>query len=78
MQNIHDPYPNSAQTRIIGDISGTSAAQVELWFQEVRDSIGWSTLSHDFFAGSVNATVAAALQVFLERERDRKISPSQP
>ena len=74
MQNIHDPYPNSAQTRIISDISDTSAAQAELWFQEVRDSIGWSKLSHDFFAGSVNATVAAARRVFLERERDRKIS----
>jgi len=74
MQNIHDPYPNSAQTRIIGDISDTSAAQVELWFQEVRDSIGWSKLSRDFFAGSVNATVAAARRVFLEREHDRSIS----
>ena len=70
MQNIHEPYPNSAQTRIIGDISGTSAAQVELWFQEVRDSIGWSKLSHDFFAGSVNTTVAAARRVFLERDRN--------
>jgi hypothetical protein len=74
MQNIHDPYPNSAQTRIISDISATSAAQVELWFQEVRDSIGWSKLSRDFFAGSVNATVAAARRVFLERERNRNIS----
>ena len=74
MQNIHNPYPNSAQTRIISDISDSSAAQVELWFQEARDSIGWSKLSHDFFAGSVNATVAAARRVFLERERDRNIS----
>ncbi|KAN0124825.1 hypothetical protein V8E52_001377 [Russula decolorans] len=74
MQNIHDPYPNSVQTRIISDISDTSAAQVELWFQEVRDSIGWSKLSRDFFTGSVNATVAAARRVFLERERNRNIS----
>ena len=70
MQNIHDPYPNSVQTRIISDISGTSAAQVKLWFQEVRDSIGWSKLSRDFFAGSVNATVAAARRVFLERNKN--------
>ena len=70
MQNIHDPYPNSVQTRIISDISGTSAAQVELWFQEVRDSIGWSKLSRDFFAGSANATVAAARRVFLERDKN--------
>jgi Homeobox KN domain len=74
MQNIHDPYPNSAQTRIISDISDTSAAGVELWFQEVRDLIGWSKLSRDFFAGSVDATVAAARRVFLERERNRNIS----
>ena len=74
MQNIHDPYPNFAQTRVISDICNTSAAQVELWFQEARDSIGWSKLSRDFFAGSVNATVAAARRVFLEREGDRKIS----
>ena len=74
MQNIHDPYPNSAQVQMISDISDASTAQVELWFQEVRDSIGWSKLSHDFFAGSVSATVAAARRVFLKRERDRNIS----
>ena len=74
MQNIHDPYPNSAQTRIISDISDTSASQVELWFQEARDSIGWSKLSRDFFAGSVSATVTAARRVFLERECSRNIS----
>ena len=68
MQNIHDPYPNSVQTRIISDTSGSSVAQVELWFQEARDSIGWSKLSRDFFAGSVNATVAAARRVYLERD----------
>ena len=72
MQNIHDPYPNSVQTQIIGDMSGTSAVQVELWFQEVRDSVGWSKLSHDFFAGSVDATVAAARRVY--QERDKNIS----
>ena len=70
MQNIHHPYPNSLQTRIISDVSGTSAAQVELWFQEVRDSIGWSKLSRDFFAGSVNATVAVARRVYLERDKN--------
>ena len=70
MQNIHEPYPNFAQTRIISDLSGTSTAQVELWFQEVRDSIGWSKLSHDFFAGSANATVAAARRVLLERDKN--------
>lgn len=70
MQNMHDPYPNSAQTRILSDISDTSAVQVELWFQEVRDSIGWNRLSYDLFAGSVNATVAAARRVYLERDKD--------
>ena len=70
MQNIHDPYPNSVQTRIITDVSGTSAVQVERWFQEVRDSIGWSKLSRDFFAGSVNATIAAARRVYLERDKN--------
>ena len=70
MQNIHNPYPSSVQTRIISDISGASTRQVELWFQEIRDSIGWSKLCHSFFAGSVNATVAAARRVYLERDRD--------
>ena len=69
-QNIHNPYPSSVQMQIISDVSGTSTAQVELWFQETRDSIGWSKLSHDLFAGSVNATVAAARRVYLERDRD--------
>ena len=69
MQNIHNPYPSSVQMRIISDVSGTSTAQVELWFQEIRDSIGWSKLSYDLFAGSVNATVAAARRVYLECDR---------
>ena len=70
MQNIHNPYPSSVQMRIMSDVSGTSTAQVELWFQEIRDSIGWSKLSHNLFAGSVNATVAAARRVYLERDKD--------
>jgi homeobox KN domain-containing protein/mating-type protein beta 1 len=70
MQNIHEPYPNSVQTRIISDASGVSVAQVEHWFQEVRDSIGWRKLSHKFFAGSVTATVAAARRVYLERDKN--------
>ena len=70
MQNIHDPYPDSVQTRIISDASGASVAQVEHWFQEVRDSIGWSKLSHKFFASSVTATVAAARRIFLEYDKD--------
>ena len=70
MQNIHNPYPSSVQTQIISDVSGTSIAQVELWFQEIRDSIGWNKLSHNLFAGSVNATVAAARRVYLERDKD--------
>ena len=70
MQNIHDPYPNSMQMQTISDVSGTSTSQIELWFQEARDSIGWNKLSRDFFAGSVSATVAAARRVYLERDKN--------
>ena len=70
MQNIHNPYPNSMQMQIISDVSGTSTAQVELWFQEARDSIGWNKLSRDFFADSANATVAAARRVYLEHDKN--------
>jgi hypothetical protein len=70
MQNIHDPYPNSMQMQMISDKSGTSTAQVELWFQEARDSIGWNRFSRDLFAGSVIATVAAAQRVYLEGDRN--------
>lgn len=69
-QNMHDPYPNSMQMQIISDVSGTSTAQVELWFQEARDSIGWNKLSRNFFAGSVDATVAAAQRVYLEHDKN--------
>ena len=70
MQNIHYPYPNSMQMQIISDVSGASTTQVELWFQEARDSIGWNKLSRDFFAGSVNAMVTAARRVYLERDKN--------
>jgi Homeobox KN domain/Mating-type protein beta 1 len=70
LQNIHNPYPSSVQMGNISDVSGTSTAQVKLWFREARDSIGWNKLSYDFFASSVNATVAAARRVYLERDRN--------
>ena len=66
MQNIHDPYPTSMQMQTIGDVSRAEVAQVELWFREVRDSIGWTKLSHELFAGSIDATVAAARRVYLK------------
>ena len=69
MQNVHDPYPNCMQMQIISDVSGASTTQVDLWFQEARDSIGWNKLARDYFAGSVNATVTSARRVFLERDK---------
>ena len=70
MHNIHHPYPDSTQRQIISDVSGTSTVQVEFWFQEARDSIGWNKLSRNFFAGSVNATVATVRRVYLERDEN--------
>ena len=69
MQNLHNPYPNSMQMQVISDVSGNSTAQVELWFQEARDSIGWNKLSRGFFTGSIDATVATARRVYLERDK---------
>lgn len=68
MQNMHNPYPTSAQLRIIADESLTSVAQAELWFQEARDLIGWTRLSDEFFMGSINATITSAKRVYLEHD----------
>jgi hypothetical protein len=68
VQNMHNPYPTSNQLQVIGDKSMTSVAQAELWFEEARDSIGWTKLSREFFMGSVDATIAAAQRVYLERD----------
>ena len=68
MQNTHNPYPTSTQLQFIGEESATSVAQVELWFQEARDSIGWTRLSDEFFTGSLNATINAAKRVYLEHD----------
>ena len=68
MQNMHNPYPTSTQLQIIGDESMTSVAQAELWFQEARDSVGWTKLSDEFFASSLNATITAAKRVYLEHD----------
>jgi hypothetical protein len=67
-QNIHNPYPTSTQLQTIGDESMTSMSQAELWFQEARDSIGWTKLSDEFFTGSINATTTAAKRVYLEHD----------
>ena len=68
MQNVHNPYPTCAQLQTIGNESLTSVPQVELWFQEARDMIGWTRLSHEFFTGSLNSTIAAAKRVYLEQD----------
>ncbi|KAI9460540.1 hypothetical protein BJY52DRAFT_1415748 [Lactarius psammicola] len=69
-QNMHNPYPTSTQLQIIGDESMTSVAQAVLWFQEARDSIGWTRLSDEFFTGSLNATITAAKRVYLEHDNN--------
>jgi hypothetical protein len=68
MQNMHNPYPTATQLQIIGDESMTSVAQTERWFQEARDSVGWTGLSREFFTGSLNATITAAKRVYLEHD----------
>jgi hypothetical protein len=68
MQNMHNPYPTSTQLQIIGDKSMTSVAQAELWFLEVRESVGWTRLSDEFFASSPSATISAAKRVYLEHD----------
>lgn len=68
MQNMHNPYPTATQMQIISDESLASMAQAELWFQEVRDTIGWTRLSNEFYAGSLDATTAAAKRVYLEHD----------
>ncbi len=68
LQNMYNPYPTSTQLQIIGDESMTSVARAELWFQEARDSVGWTRLSHEFFTGSLNATITAAKRVYLEHD----------
>ena len=68
MQNTYSPYPTSTQLQIIGDESMTSVAQAVLWFQEARDSIGWTQLCDEFFSGSLGATIAAAKRVYLEHD----------
>ena len=68
MQNVHNPYPTSVQLQTISEESKASVTQVELWFQEARDSVGWTRLSHEFFTGSVNATTTAAKRVYLEQD----------
>ena len=68
MQNIHTPYPTSTRLQVISDESMASVAQAELWFQEARESIGWTRLSNEFFTGSLNATITAAKRVYLEHD----------
>lgn len=67
-RNMHNPYPTSAHLQIIGDESLASVAQVEVWFQEARDLIGWTRLSDEFFTGSPDATITAAGRVYLEHD----------
>ncbi|KAI0296253.1 hypothetical protein BC826DRAFT_1006101 [Russula brevipes] len=70
MQNLHDPYPTTTQMQVLGVMSGTTATQVDTWFEEIRDTIGWTKLSREFFASSPRATIAMARRVYLQRDND--------
>ena len=68
LQNMYNPYPTSTQLQTIGNESMTSVAQVEIWFQEARDSVGWTKLSDEFFTGSHSATITAAKRIYVEHD----------
>ncbi|KAI0319784.1 hypothetical protein OF83DRAFT_1169926 [Amylostereum chailletii] len=73
--HLDDPYPSKGEKMSIATLTATTSKTVDSWFANSRKSIGWTTLSQNFFGGSRTATSAAARQVYRDGHTAPSISP---
>nr|AGS09208.1 a1 homeodomain mating type protein [Heterobasidion occidentale] len=70
LDNPHNPYPSPDIKSQLAQIHGLSSKAIGAWFKQVRQEIGWSTLSGEIFSGSRSKTTRAASLAYISRDPD--------
>nr|AGS09166.1 a1 homeodomain mating type protein [Heterobasidion irregulare] len=70
LDNLHNPYPSPDIKSQFAQAYGLSPTAIGAWFKQVRQEIGWSTLSGEIFSGSRSKTTRAASLAYISRDPD--------
>nr|AGS09220.1 a1 homeodomain mating type protein [Heterobasidion occidentale] len=70
LDNLHNPYPSPDVKSQLAQAHGLSSKAIGAWFKQVRQEIGWSTLSSEIFSGSRSKTTRAASLSYISRDPD--------
>nr|AGS09379.1 a1 homeodomain mating type protein [Heterobasidion abietinum] len=70
LDNLHNPYPSPDIKSQLAQIHDLSPKAIGAWFKQIRQEIGWSTLSGEIFSGSRFKTTRAASLVYISRDLD--------
>nr|AGS09244.1 a1 homeodomain mating type protein [Heterobasidion annosum] len=70
LDNLHNPYPSPDVKSQLSQAHGLSSKAIGTWFKQVRQEIGWSTLSGEIFSGSRSKTTRAASLAYISRDPD--------
>nr|AGS09402.1 a1 homeodomain mating type protein [Heterobasidion araucariae] len=70
LDNLHNPYPSPDIKSQLAQAHGLSPKAIGTWFKQVRQEIGWSTLSGEIFSGSRSKTKHAASLAYLSPDPD--------
>nr|AGS09320.1 a1 homeodomain mating type protein [Heterobasidion parviporum] len=70
LDNLHNPYPSPDVKSQLAQAHGLSSKAIGAWFKQVRQEIGWSTLSGEIFSGSSSKTARAANLAYISRDPD--------
>nr|AGS09310.1 a1 homeodomain mating type protein [Heterobasidion parviporum] len=68
--NLHNPYPSPDVKSQLAQAHCLSSKAIGAWFKQVRQEIGWSTLSGEIFSGSRSKTIRAASLAYISRDPD--------
>ena len=70
LENLHNPYPSPDIKAQLAQAHGLSSKAIGAWFKQVRQEIGWSTLSGEIFSGSRSKTTRAASLAYISPDPD--------
>nr|AGS09214.1 a1 homeodomain mating type protein [Heterobasidion occidentale] len=70
LDNLHNPYPSHDVKSQLAQAHGLFPRAIGAWFKQVRQEIGWSTLSGEIFSGSRSKTTRAACLAYTARDTD--------
>ncbi|PPQ63795.1 hypothetical protein CVT24_004337 [Panaeolus cyanescens] len=69
MNNLHNPYPNKQQKKLLAESTSSSVKDIESWFISARKQIGWTRLCAESFNNKRAAIVRAATCYFASQSQ---------